>query len=84
MCLTIALLTTFSKAAREGVVTVKIGSLQVEYVVHKALLTHHSGYFAKAFNGSCKESEEIAVLLEDVECCTCKLISPNYGKTNIS
>jgi hypothetical protein len=43
-----------------------VGPEQQQYHLHKALLTHHSEYFLRAFNGSWKEAEDRIVTLEDV------------------
>jgi hypothetical protein len=59
----------------DGVVVVEIGAERKKYHVHKALLVHHSEYFAKALNGSWKEAGEGVVKLEDVEPAVCEFAS---------
>ena len=63
-----------NKVAQQGIVSVKIGSAQTEYFIHKTLLQQYSEHFKKAFNGSWKESEEGTIYLEDFEYYTCELI----------
>jgi hypothetical protein len=61
-----------SSAITQGIVTIKVGSDSIEFQVHKALLTHHSGYFRKALSGPWREAQESLVALDDVESSTCK------------
>ncbi|CAO2658845.1 Nn.00g065680.m01.CDS01 [Neocucurbitaria sp. VM-36] len=58
----------FRTATRGKTVAVEIGLEHTKYYIHKALLTHHSEYFAKALRGPWKEAEEQTVRLEDVDC----------------
>ncbi|KAJ4319584.1 hypothetical protein N0V94_003817 [Neodidymelliopsis sp. IMI 364377] len=52
--------------SRGGFVVVEIAN-GVKHHLHCALLTQHSEYFKKAFNGPWKEAQEGVVRLEDVE-----------------
>ncbi|KAL1597396.1 hypothetical protein SLS59_007426 [Nothophoma quercina] len=56
-----------NKVAQQGIVTVKIGSAQTEYFIHKTQLQQYSEHFKKAFNGSWKESEEGTIYPEGFE-----------------
>jgi hypothetical protein len=60
-------LTGVSTAAVEGFVTVEIGAERKKYQLHKALLTHHSGYFRAALKKTWREGMEGLVKLEDVD-----------------
>jgi hypothetical protein len=48
-------------------VSVKIGSEQIPYRIHKALLEHHSDYFRNALRQCWKEGNERQVVLGDLE-----------------
>ncbi|KAI4249484.1 MAG: hypothetical protein L6R42_008971 [Xanthoria sp. 1 TBL-2021] len=49
-----------------GVVTVRVGSSNDTWTIHRRLLTHHSPFFAAALNGSFNESTTKTVeLIED-------------------
>jgi hypothetical protein len=55
-----------SLAALSGSIIVKVGSEEKNYVLHKALLSHHSGYFRGALSGNFKETDDGVIPLEDV------------------
>lgn len=63
-------------ASLDGVVVVAIGAERQKYHVHKALLVHHSKYFANALGGAWREGKEGLVTLEDVEPAICKCLCP--------
>ncbi|KAF3033787.1 hypothetical protein E8E11_003628 [Didymella keratinophila] len=50
----------------DGMATVVIGSSQTKYLVHKALIVHHSEYFAKALSGPWIEVEERVITVAGV------------------
>lgn len=65
-------LTIFRTAARNGIITILVGTDCVKYGVRRAILTQHSQYFKKALEVPWKEAEEGLLQLEDVEPETCK------------
>lgn len=66
-------LTTFhSHASAEGMIVVEISSEKTKHHIHKALLVHHSEYFAKALSGPWTEAEERRVLLHDIDADACE------------
>lgn len=61
-------------------VTVVIGPSKTKYLIHKALLVHHSEYFSKALGDPWVEAEERVVSLEDVGTDECEYsLSPSYA-----
>jgi len=46
----------------------------VKHYIHKVLLEEHSEYFQKALNGPWKEAEDKVVILDDVDCHSCKYV----------
>ncbi|KAJ4406031.1 hypothetical protein N0V91_004915 [Didymella pomorum] len=54
-------------AARNGIITILVGTDCVKYGVRRAILTQHSQYFKKALEVPWKEAEEGLLQLEDVE-----------------
>jgi hypothetical protein len=56
-----------SSAALSGSIIVKVGSEEKKYLVHKALLSHHSGYFRGALSSSFKETDNGVIPLDDVD-----------------
>jgi hypothetical protein len=58
--------------SKEGTVIIEVGLDHEKYYIHRALLVHHSEYFAKALRGSWKEAQEGIVKLEDIGTEECK------------
>ncbi|KAF1970501.1 hypothetical protein BU23DRAFT_570673 [Bimuria novae-zelandiae CBS 107.79] len=56
-----------SALAAGAIATVEVGPNAKKYNVHKALLVHHSEYFAKALTGSWTEAQTGVVKLDDLE-----------------
>jgi hypothetical protein len=63
--------------------TVLIGPSKIRYLVHKALVAHHSEYFSKALNGPWTEMEERVVTLATVGEEECKF-GLHYGRTTLT
>jgi multisubunit Na+/H+ antiporter MnhE subunit len=61
-----------SPSITEGTIIIEIGPDRKRYYVHRALLVHHSEYFAKALQGSWKEAQEGVITLEDIGTAECK------------
>ncbi|KAF2117669.1 hypothetical protein BDV96DRAFT_644020 [Lophiotrema nucula] len=55
-----------SAAASQDIITVYVGANRKQYNLHKALLTHHSGYFRGALSGAWAEAQDRSVNLEHV------------------
>jgi hypothetical protein len=64
--------TKFSAAATGPMVTVEVGPDRKRFLIHKALLVHHSEYFAAATRGPWKDTQDGVVPLHDVEPTTCR------------
>lgn len=64
--------TRFSAAAVGPMVIVEVGPDLERLLIYKALLVHHSEYFAAATRGPWKDTQDRVVPLHDVEPATCK------------
>ena len=60
-------LTLNSAFAQSETIIVRVGSEEKNYILHKELLAHHSGFFRGALSGNFKETDDGVIPLTDVE-----------------
>ncbi|KAF2117523.1 hypothetical protein BDV96DRAFT_643896 [Lophiotrema nucula] len=55
-----------SSAASQGTIIIRVGLQEQDYVLHKAFLSHYSGYFQGALSGRFSETLDGVVVLKEI------------------